>query len=779
MSILRNAIWGGVLASGLTACGVTDSGTQLADTGVTPGTGGTPATDAAVGSGGNPATDAAVVSPDGAVVVADAAVLPPDAVVLPPDAAVLPPDAVVLPPDAAVLPPDAAVLPPDAAVVFPDAAVVFPDAAVVFPDAAPPEPDAAPPEPDAAPPEPDAAPLPVYACGNIPVEDLFPLLVPGAPDNWSLMGNLPANGPSNIVGTCGGGGAEHVFGVTIPADGVWRFDTLGAETDFDTVLYLMSSCPTQPDGVQLRCNDDTSAFASGLLYEAHAGDVLYLVVDDYGHTGGNYRLNAVRLPAVERGGICDAFSATNACRNGDYCFAVNVPGQPPTTEGSCISASDPPAITGITALRSGDGVGLTIDGADVNGDASGEYIIELLAGQRAQIVDNATGSTEATLMARQNTLGELNFRISDVLAVYTNWPNTTAIRVRLKDGAGNVSVSTTAQIGAQPVRNAGQPCDPARALDLCALGLGCIDADGLAGPAAPACAVNHAPVITAATITHNINTAAVSITVTGTDADRDVNRLVVGFFSAAGALIDPPGAQTFAAESVSYVGNTYTAQLRLRLGAAEAGFATMALLAADATDLTSAQFNVQQFAQPVVVNRAQTCDLFYQSRDLCTAGTLCYSPNYGAFDGTCQAANPVCPDDWHAGNLNNFPVGNGWRVSGSLAVARSLTTASCANMAVQDVYAFTAPRAGTYEFRTESDEAGADTALFVRSYCRYSDVAAELVCNDDIGPGNFLSDTTVDLGPAETVYVFVGGVNTNAFPKGSWRGRYRLVAGQR
>jgi hypothetical protein len=81
--------------------------------------------------------------------------------------------------------------------------------------------------------------------------------------------------------------------------------------------------------------------------------------------------------------------------------------------------------------------------------------------------------------------------------------------------------------------------------------------------------------------------------------------------------------------------------------------------------------------------------------------------------------------------------------------------------------------------RTDSAEAGADTALVLRSFCRYNDFGAELACNDDVSPQNYLSDVSVDLAAGETVYVLVGGVQNAAFQKGSFRGRYRLIATRR
>jgi hypothetical protein len=675
-------------------------------------------------------------------------------------------------------PPDASVPTPDAAIVTPDAAVVTPDAAVVTPDAAVSIPDAAPPEPDAAPPEPDAAPVPVYACGAVPVEDLNTAFVPIDANHWTLVGEV-APGGSEMTGLCGGGGPEKVYGFTVPSDGVWRFDTIGVETDFDTVLYLLNSCPTQADGQNLRCSDDVASLASGLLKQLGAGDVIYVVVDDFENTGGTFRLNAALLPPVGEREVCDAFSETDACADGLYCYALNRPGEPVAEQGVCVPSTNPPRINSVTAVRLPDDVvGLNIDGSDPEADATGIYIVELLAGNRAQVLDQATGQTEIQLDAFDNPLGSENFVLGERLAIFATWPQTTAVRVRLVDYAGNVSPSSTAQIADVPVLNPGQLCDIRRISNVCPEGQLCIDADGPEGAGRALCAVPTAPVLDAVTATINPATATIALTYTGTDPDRDIEALAIVFLDRNGDVIDPPGQQVFTFDRIEWNGGAFTGFLRLRLGLE---FASMAALATAVYDplAGSGAVVVDTFGAPAVVGRNETCDLFFGGRDVCAAGNLCYSADFGAIDGTCQAPVAACPDFWPVANLTDFPVGAEWRVDGSLADAVNRTTASCARMSAQDFYTFTAPQAGTFRFRTESAEPGADTALVLRSFCRYNDPGAELACNDDVSPQNFLSDVSLDLAAGETVYVLVGGVQNAAFPKGSFRGRYRLIATRR
>ena len=596
-------------------------------------------------------------------------------------------------------------------------------------------------------------------------------------NHWTFVGNLP-DGGSEIAGTCGGGGPEKIYGFTVPADGVWRFDTFGVETDFDTVLYLLNTCPSQADGQNLRCSDDVSSLASGMLKELHAGDVVYLVVDAYGPSGGNFRMNIAQLPVVAAHAVCDTFSEVDACSDEHYCYALNVPGQLPAAQGTCVSALNPPVINSVAALRTGDVLGLQVDGSDPEGDATGSYLVELLAGNRAQIIDAQTGATEGTVTFSEALLGLQNFTGTSRLNIFASWPNTTAVRVRVLDYAGNVSESRTAQIINQPIVNANQPCDIQLVANACAVGTACLDPDGVAGVGRPLCGVPTAPTLLSATATYNPNTDTMAITYSGSDPDHDTSGLVIGFFDLQGNLIDPPGTEVFVFDDIAWNGNDYTAHLRLRLGAV-AQFSAFGTYTYDAAGLASEQLQVEQFGAPAVVARGARCDLSGGGRDVCSAGNLCFSELFGATDGTCQAPIAACPDFWAVADLTAAVVGAEWRTAGSLADAVNRTTASCASMSAQDIFTFTAPRAGTYRFRTESDEAGADTSLFLRSFCRYNDYGAELACNDDVSPQNFLSDVSLDLQANETVYVFVGGVNTNTQAKGSWRGRYRLIATRR
>ncbi|NCG21774.1 MAG: hypothetical protein GWP91_22385 [Rhodobacterales bacterium] len=84
------------------------------------------------------------------------------------------------------------------------------------------------------------------------------------------------------------GGLDYAVAWTAPNSGCFGFDTGG--TNYDTVLYLLSSC----SGDEIVCNDDDSADTntSYLGYEVTGGDTYLVVVDGYGPTSlGDFQLN--------------------------------------------------------------------------------------------------------------------------------------------------------------------------------------------------------------------------------------------------------------------------------------------------------------------------------------------------------------------------------------------------------------------------------------------------------------------------------------------------------
>ncbi len=72
------------------------------------------------------------------------------------------------------------------------------------------------------------------------------------------------------------------------------------------------------------------------------------------------------------------------------------------------------------------------------------------------------------------------------------------------------------------------------------------------------------------------------------------------------------------------------------------------------------------------------------------------------------------------------------------------------------VFRFVAPETGGYVFSVDAaDEA--DTVLYARSLCGFSQSEYELACNDDRDEGTLHSAVELDLEASDAVYLFVDG----------------------
>lgn len=120
-------------------------------------------------------------------------------------------------------------------------------------------------------------------------------------------------------------------------------------------------------------------------------------------------------------------------------------------------------------------------------------------------------------------------------------------------------------------------------------------------------------------------------------------------------------------------------------------------------------------------------------------------------------------------------MGDGtWQYVGETAGEMSGFAGTCGgDAAVDGVFEFTAPEAGTWFFTTTPTEEGFesfDTVMYVRTTCDDEAPESELGCNDD--SGGLQSRVEVDLEAEETVYIFVDGYSAEAV------GPYMLTVGQ-
>jgi hypothetical protein len=91
----------------------------------------------------------------------------------------------------------------------------------------------------------------------------------------------------DLAGSCAlAGGSELAYTWTAPADGLYRFDTVGSDTD--TVIYVLSEC----GGEELACNDDEGGtLQSSVEVDLVSGETVLIAVGGFYTTTGAYVLN--------------------------------------------------------------------------------------------------------------------------------------------------------------------------------------------------------------------------------------------------------------------------------------------------------------------------------------------------------------------------------------------------------------------------------------------------------------------------------------------------------
>ena len=88
-------------------------------------------------------------------------------------------------------------------------------------------------------------------------------------------------------GSCGGDSApEGIVAWTASVAGVYSINTVGS--DYDTVLYVRrSAC----NGLEAGCDDDARSPQSEVVVDVAAGETVYIFVDGYSTSMGNWVLN--------------------------------------------------------------------------------------------------------------------------------------------------------------------------------------------------------------------------------------------------------------------------------------------------------------------------------------------------------------------------------------------------------------------------------------------------------------------------------------------------------
>jgi hypothetical protein len=172
------------------------------------------------------------------------------------------------------------------------------------------------------------------------------ITVQAYPTSGVAEGDRAAAAPNELVGNCGGQGAELVWTYTVPASRALVVSTDDPATTLDTVIYVRSVCRNPSS--ELGCDDDVSPAdkASLLVVPRVEPGMYYIVVDSFGPASlGHVKLTVTT--AIAQGDPCSV--GGEACAPGMTCRAL--------TEGAATTCQPP----------------VCSDGADEDGDGDTDY----------------------------------------------------------------------------------------------------------------------------------------------------------------------------------------------------------------------------------------------------------------------------------------------------------------------------------------------------------------------------------------------------------------------
>jgi hypothetical protein len=96
-------------------------------------------------------------------------------------------------------------------------------------------------------------------------------------------------GTSNYWGSCGGSGNDVTFKFTLNFTRSVTISTCSVNTNFDTVLNVLSNCNPV---TEIACNDDGGCGnAQSLIIGTLPAGTYYIVVDGFGGSAGQYQLS--------------------------------------------------------------------------------------------------------------------------------------------------------------------------------------------------------------------------------------------------------------------------------------------------------------------------------------------------------------------------------------------------------------------------------------------------------------------------------------------------------
>ncbi|MCC7382032.1 MAG: hypothetical protein IT384_09390 [Deltaproteobacteria bacterium] len=301
------------------------------------------------------------------------------------------------------------------------------------------------------------------------------------------------------------------------------------------------------------------------------------------------------------------------------------PGAPPLLQ----SASA--RITG----RRGADLHLSLHGSDADQDASALVLRAFGTGNRAIAIrdsdlDGRLDAYDTTIALDAIFAGESFVAELGLPGFAADVSDLEALGLQVRDRTGRVSAPLQAVVAAQPIRSAGESCDPESLRDRCAHGLACRGAP-------PACVEGVAPVL--ARFSYLRAAEGARILLAGRDPDDDVAAVRLDFLDGAGnpVTVDLDGDDV--AESASFVAQATEAsqggEFFLAIETGDGFEAVVARLAATVID--DGDRSSESVLAPLSVaprrTRGQGCDP--RGFDACATGLVC-SPGLVGAVNTCQ-----------------------------------------------------------------------------------------------------------------------------------------------
>jgi hypothetical protein len=591
---------------------------------------------------------------------------------------------------------------------------------------------------------------------------------------------LAASGSKSVVdGSCGGEGGEVAIRFTTPDTGLWRFDTLHDQTDYDTLIHLRSDC-ADPD-TELACNDDIMRRRmpwSLVEVQLDAGEVVFVLVDGYSpRDEGTFVLTARQIEVIEEGGACDPLRRTNVCVNDGFCFFEGEIrfGDPQVPDGECRAATAP-VLLSASGISDEGRVLLEISGTDGSRDVVG-IRLELLRDGRA-IPLGWRGGTTTTARFDESVRGLAEFTGVIDLDGGAGLEGVDIARVRLIDSQQLLSELMEVELAEVPEIGPLGRCDPKGRASKCVEGAECLVPTR--GPDDPEpehgiCGVASPPTLQAVEGFLNPVTNGLGIRASGEDTDYDIASARVWLLDAEGGAIPytpdglPPaiGQPTYLdipAAWIERVEAGFIATFVSPIPRSIPGIARVRVEVVDRQGLRSEAVEGELTPTPPVAE-GEDCDVV-TALNACPDGLLCA-------EGDCTEALAACPEEWELIELHRFEQAQRMVHSGDTSGSPEVEPGTCGGGSGPDVLVLTAPEGGTYTIETALPGRFSDSVLYVRSHCRYPGPAAELACNDDVdGEGGLLgSRVGLALEEGQTVYVFVDGWGG----EGGWRGAYSLI----